>query len=67
MARGASPNIADERGWTAIHQGVSRGNVKMLQEPVSAGGDATRRDKEGFTPDDIARVKLRRGLLDRLG
>jgi ankyrin repeat protein len=63
LARGASPNIADERGWTAIHRRVSRGNVKMLRELLAAGGDATRRDKEGFTPADIARFKLRRDLL----
>lgn len=38
----------------------------MLQKLMAAGGDATRRDKEGFTPVDIARFKLRPDVLDLL-
>jgi ankyrin repeat protein len=49
----ASPNIPDERGWTAVHQAASRGNVRMLRAVLDAGGNAKRRDKEGRTPRDV--------------
>ncbi len=54
LTRGASPNVADERGWTAVHQAASRGNERMLRAVLEAGGDATRRDKEGCLPRDSA-------------
>ena len=57
LARGASPNVADDRGWTAVHQAASRGNVKMMEDLLAAGGDGTRRDKSGTTPLDVARVR----------
>jgi len=53
LERGASPNIADERGWTAVHQAASRGNVRMLRAVLDAGGDRKRRDKEGRAPRDV--------------
>jgi ankyrin repeat protein len=65
LAKGASPNVPDERGWTAVHQAVSRGNVKMLQDLLAAGGDASRTDNEGLTPRDYAFPK--RKLLEILG
>jgi len=52
----ASANIADERGWTALHQAASRGNARMLQAVLDAAGDCKRRDKEGHTPLDIAKA-----------
>jgi len=59
LAHGASPNIADARGWTAVHQAASRGNQRMLRAVLDAGGDLSVRDKEGNTPRDIAsREKL---------
>jgi ankyrin repeat protein len=57
LSRGANPNIPDDRGWTAIHQAASRGNVKILEDLIAAGGDLTRRDNSGHTPLDIARAK----------
>jgi ankyrin repeat protein len=56
LERGASPNVSDERGWTAVHQAASRGNVRMLRAVLDAGGDAGRRDKEGRLPRDVAKV-----------
>lgn len=53
LERNASPNVADERGWTAVHQAASRGNVRMLRAVLDAGGDPKRRDKEGRTPRDV--------------
>ncbi len=57
LARGASPNVADGHGWTAVHQAASRGNVRALRALLAAGGDARARDADGKTPLDVARAK----------
>jgi ankyrin repeat protein len=54
LERGASPNIADARGWTAVHQAASRGNERMMKAVLAAGGDCRRRDAGGDTPQDVA-------------
>lgn len=59
LERGASPNVADAQGWTAVHQAVSRGNEKVLKAVLDAGGDSNRQDNEGNTPLGIARAKQR--------
>ena len=56
LERGASPNVADGRGWTAVHQAASRGNARMLKAVLDSGGEKRRKDKEGNLPRDIARV-----------
>ncbi|MGO9259488.1 MAG: ankyrin repeat domain-containing protein [Bryobacteraceae bacterium] len=66
LARGASPNIADERGWTAVHQAASRGNLRLLEAVLDAGGDRGRRDRTGDTPLDIAVQGGREKLAARL-
>jgi hypothetical protein len=53
LERKASPNVPDERGWTAVHQAASRGNVRMLRAVLDAGGDPRRRDKEGRMPRNV--------------
>jgi ankyrin repeat protein len=50
----ASPNLPDARGWTAVHQAASRGNVKMLTAVIAAGGDCSREDAEGRIPLAVA-------------
>jgi len=62
LAHGASPNIADRRGWTAMHQAASRGNEKMLRALLEAGGDLKRKDREGRQPGDIATRDKIRGM-----
>lgn len=62
LSQGASPNLADERGWTAVHQAASRGNERLLRAVLDAGGDVRRRDKQGMTPVDVAK-SMRRGKL----
>jgi ankyrin repeat protein len=54
LSQGASPNVPDERGWTAMHQAASRGNEKMLKALLDAGGEAARKNKEGMRAVDIA-------------
>jgi ankyrin repeat protein len=60
LERKADPNIADHRGWTAVHQAASRGNARLLRAVLEAGGDENRRDHEGFTPGDIAKARASR-------
>ncbi len=55
LAHGASPNIADQNGWTAVHQAASRGNQRMWRAVLDAGGDLARRDNLGRTPLDVAK------------
>jgi len=62
IEHGASPNIPDGRGWTAVHQAVSRGNVKCFRALIAAGGDLSRRDREGRTPVQLAREMGRHSL-----
>jgi ankyrin repeat protein len=60
LAHNASPNLADaENGWTAVHPAASRGNARITQAVLDAGGDLGRRDKQGRTPVDIARLACR--------
>lgn len=54
LSRGASPNIADDRGWTAVHQAASRGNLRLLEAVLAAGGDRALSDHAGETPLAIA-------------
>jgi ankyrin repeat protein len=56
LERGASPNVEDARGWTAVHQAASRGNARMVKAVLDARGEKRRTDKEGNIPRDIARV-----------
>jgi hypothetical protein len=66
LARGANPNLPDPRGWTAVHQAVSRGNVRGLSDLLEAGGDPLARDREGRTPRDLAAQGGRRDLVPLL-
>jgi ankyrin repeat protein len=59
LARGASPNVADARGWTALHQAVSRGNALMVEDLIRAGADREARTPEGATPRDLAFARRR--------
>lgn len=63
LARKASPNIPDAEGWTAVHQAAARGNTRMMQALIAAGGDIGRRDHSGRTPYDVAREAKREKLL----
>jgi ankyrin repeat protein len=56
LDRGASPNIPDARGWTAVHQAASRGNERMMQALLKAGADLAIKDAEGRRPVDVARA-----------
>lgn len=66
LEHGASTNVADAEGWTAVHQAASRGNERMLRAVLDAGGDLTRRDNSGRTPLNVAKMMNRRKLIPLL-
>ena len=57
LKKGASPNVPDDKGWTTMHQAASRGNVKMWEDLLAAGGDVQIKDHEGVTAAQLARFK----------
>lgn len=63
LAHGASPNVPDGRGWTALHQAASRGNERLFRALLERGGDAGARGAAGETPLDVARGKGRAKLV----
>jgi ankyrin repeat protein len=63
LDRGADPNVADDRGWTALHQAVSRGNAAMIEALVRAHADGARQDRSGQSPRDLAKSKGRTDLV----
>jgi ankyrin repeat protein len=63
LERGASCDIPDAAGWTAVHQAASRGNERMLRAVIEAGGDPRRRDRKGQTPRDVSRSDKLAALL----
>jgi len=65
LERHASPNVADSRGWTAVHQAASRGNERLLRAVLAAGGDPRRPDQDGNLPRDLAKSEKLASLLDR--
>jgi len=67
LERGASPNVADPRGWTAMHQAASRGNLRLMKALLEAGGNRRKMNKIGQTPLDIARSLKRSPVVALLG
>lgn len=63
LEHGASPNIPDSQGWTAVHQAASRGNVRVLQAVLDHGGDLRARDQQGDTPEDVALARGKEKIL----
>jgi ankyrin repeat protein len=59
LERGADPDLPDERGWTAVHQAASRGNRRMFRALEEAGGDLSRKDRDGCRPVDVAKREVR--------
>ena len=58
LEKGAKPNNPDPNGWTAVHQAASRGNERMLNAVIEAGGDLKRKAKDGQTPMEVARTQV---------
>lgn len=66
LEKGASPDIPDERGWTAVHQAASRGNERLMRAILDAGGDRTRLDGQGLAPWKIAMLARKPRMMELL-
>jgi ankyrin repeat protein len=66
LSKGGSVDQPDDRGWTSMHQAVSRGNLKILEDLLAAGGDAKRADHDGRTPRGMAKKSGRADLLQAI-
>lgn len=62
----ASPNIPDARGWTAMHQAVSRGNDRLVRALLEKGADLSAKDANGATPYDLAQAMRRAKVVEAL-
>jgi ankyrin repeat protein len=55
LSVGADPNIANDRGWTPLHQAVVKNSVPMIDALVDAGASATvSAHGDGGTPLAVA-------------
>jgi ankyrin repeat protein len=59
LEHGADPNLRGPEGWTALHQAVSRGNVKMIEALRRAGARLDIETEDGRTPATLAREMRR--------
>lgn len=54
IARGADPNIADEKGQTALHHAAAGGFADCVEVLCKGGALRERKNKDGETPEDAA-------------
>lgn len=54
IARGADPNIADEKGQTALHHAAAGGFADCVEVLCNGGALRARENKVGETPEDVA-------------
>ena len=66
LEHGASPNLPDGRGWTAVHQAASRGNERLMRAILAAGGDRTRLDGQGLPPWKVAMLARKPKMMELL-
>lgn len=54
IERGAAVDVADTRGWTALHSTAYSGNVELLLLILQKTDNKTPTDHQGWTPLDLA-------------
>ena len=54
LAKGASPNVPDRDGRTAVHGAARISAVETMRALLDAGGNPNRQDKDGNTPLHLA-------------
>lgn len=54
LAAGADPNVAQEGGWTPLHQAAAQGRLAIIEMLLDRGAEAGSRNDDGRTPVDMA-------------
>lgn len=54
IERGAAVNVADTRGWTALHSAAYSGNSELLLLVLQRTDNKEATDQQGWTPLDLA-------------
>ena len=54
LAAGADPNMAQEGGWTPLHQAAAHGRLAIMDMLLDRGADPASRSDDGRTPADMA-------------
>jgi ankyrin repeat protein len=53
LQAGANPNVADDYGYTPLHDVAEMGDQMLLEELLAAGADPNLREKSGRTPSEL--------------
>lgn len=54
LANDAKVNVAQEGGWTPLHQGAAHGQVEVLKDLLQHGADINAKSDDGQLPIDMA-------------
>ncbi|MCD4779062.1 MAG: ankyrin repeat domain-containing protein [Candidatus Omnitrophica bacterium] len=49
-------DLQDQYGYTPLHNAVLKGYTKIVRLLIRAGADVTRKNNNGFTPTDLAKI-----------
>lgn len=55
LSNGADVNVAQQGGWTPLHQAAGHGQIEMVRLLLNYGADVASKNEEGKTPIDLAR------------
>lgn len=57
LAAGAQVNVAQQGGWTPLHQAAAHGRVAIVEMLLERGADPAARSDDGRTPAEMAAEK----------
>lgn len=59
-------DAVDKYGWTALHHAAWLGNEDTIQCLLDAGADTTKKNSDGQTAEDLARLQEYRGIAEQI-
>lgn len=66
LRAGAKPDLADMRGWTALHAAAAEGHADVIRLLLDHGAEPVPRDNAGESPLDLARQTEREDITSLL-